>query len=74
MMAKLHSFDWMNLRDSLKTIGAPTTARELGIPRRIIVESLVKAKEIRPNRYTILSKIRLSTEDAEALAEECGVI
>ena len=74
MMAKLHGLDWLSIRDSLRVIGAPTTARELGIDRGVIVKALVKARDIRPERYSILNKLNLTEEAAEDLAEECGVI
>jgi len=74
MMAKLHGLDWRSIRDSLRVIGAPTTARELGISREDVVEALVKAREIRPDRYTILNRVNLTLDAAEALGEECGVI
>jgi glycerol dehydrogenase-like iron-containing ADH family enzyme len=38
------------------------------------VEALVKARDIRPERYTILSKEKLTQENARDLAEDCGVI
>jgi glycerol-1-phosphate dehydrogenase [NAD(P)+] len=74
MMARLHGLDWGGIRESLRTIGAPTTARELGIKEEIVVEALVKARTIRPERYTILNKVKLTKDSAEALAEECEVI
>lgn len=74
MMARLHGLDWEGIRDSLSTLGAPTTASGLGIKREKIVEALVSAQGIRPERYTILSKIRLDRASAEALAVETGVI
>jgi glycerol-1-phosphate dehydrogenase [NAD(P)+] len=73
-MAKLHGLDWKGIRDSLETIGAPTTAKELGIPREIVIEGLTSARAVRPNRYTILNKIHLTPEKAEILAEDTGVI
>lgn len=74
MMANLHGLDWQAIIKSLQVIGAPTTAQELGVSRDILVEALVKARDIRPERYTILNKVNLSRKSAEALAEECGVI
>lgn len=74
MMAKLHGLDWNAIKKSLQVIRAPTTAKELGINRETLVRALVKAREIRPDRYTILNKVKLERESAEALAEDCGVI
>ncbi|TEU08204.1 NAD(P)-dependent glycerol-1-phosphate dehydrogenase [Candidatus Bathyarchaeota archaeon] len=74
MMAKLHGVDWQALKESLRIIGAPTNANELGVEADTIVEALVKAREIRPERYTILSKAKLTHENARDLARECGII
>jgi glycerol-1-phosphate dehydrogenase [NAD(P)+] len=74
MMAKLHGLDWIAIKKTLQTIGAPTTARDLGLSRDIIVEALVKAKDIRSDRYTILNKINLNEESAEELARDCKVL
>jgi glycerol-1-phosphate dehydrogenase [NAD(P)+] len=74
MMAKLHDLDWEKIRDSLRILKAPTTAKELRIDRDSIIKALVTAQSIRPDRYTILSKIILNDSSAEKLAEECGVI
>ena len=54
MMMYLHGGDWQQIRDALRTIGAPTTAAELGIPDQYVIDALVHASEIRPGRYTIL--------------------
>ena len=74
MMAHLHGLDWEKIRVSLEKIGAPTTAATLGIKKEKIIEALVIAQSIRPDRYTILSKITLDKASAEALAVETGVI
>ncbi len=74
MMARLHGLDWEEIRDSLSTIGAPTTAEALGVRRDKIIEALVMAQGVRPDRYTILSKVKLDRASAEALASETGVI
>jgi len=74
MMAKLHGFDWEKIRGSLQTLGAPTTASSLGIKKEKIIKALVMAQGVRPDRYTILSKVPMDRASAEALAVETGVI
>ncbi len=73
MMAYLHKLDWEKFRDALKTIGAPTTAKEIGISPDIIIEALTIAHTIR-DRYTILGANGLSREAAIDLAKKTGVI
>lgn len=73
MMAYLHGEDWKKIRATLKAVGAPTNAKELGIPAKYIVKALTIAHKIRPDRYTVL-KSGLKTEAAERLAKATGVI
>jgi glycerol-1-phosphate dehydrogenase [NAD(P)+] len=74
MMAYLHRINWRMIREKLRKIGSPTTADELGIEPRYIVEALTTAHKIRPERYTILGESGLSKESAERLARVTGVI
>lgn len=74
MMARLHNINWRQIRDTLKLADAPTTAEQLGIERDLIVEALIRAAEIRPDRYTILDERALTRDQAEALAKTTGVI
>ncbi len=74
MMARLHDINWEVVRDALEKLGAPTTAKQLGIKAEKIVEALAMAQSVRPDRYTILSKIKLDKPSANALATETGVI
>ncbi len=73
MMAYLHGEDWIAIKRALRTIGAPTTARELGIPAKYVVKALTIAHRIRPDRYTILNE-GLNRKAAERLATTTGVI
>lgn len=74
MMMYLHGGDWKSIRDSLKIIGAPTDINNIGLTRDDVIQALVKAHEIKPERYTILGFKGLTLEAAEALAENTGVI
>jgi glycerol-1-phosphate dehydrogenase [NAD(P)+] len=74
MMAHLHNLDWERIREALEKLGAPTTAKGLGIKKEKIIQALAMAQGIRPDRYTILSKIRLDKTSAEALALKTGVL
>jgi len=74
MMMYLHGGDWKRLKNALLTIGAPTTARELGVRNEEVVKALVMAHTIRPDRYTILGDNGLTREAAERLATVTGVI
>jgi glycerol-1-phosphate dehydrogenase [NAD(P)+] len=74
MMARLHNIDWRRIKGTLKKVGAPTTAEELGVTPEDVIEALVRAGEIRPDRYTILHERELNKDSAEKLAKTTGVI
>jgi len=73
MMMYLHGGEWEMIRDALEDIGAPTTARQLGIEKELIIEALMKAHTIRPERYTILGNEGLTKEASRHLVETTGV-
>jgi glycerol-1-phosphate dehydrogenase [NAD(P)+] len=74
MMMYLHGGDWKFIRDTLKTIKAPTTANEMGIDPEYIIKALTMAHTIRKDRYTILGDRGLTKDAAEELATVTGVI
>jgi len=74
LMMYLHGGDWKRIREALMTIGAPTSAKELGIEDKYIIEALMKAHDIRPERYTILGDSDLPHEAAVNIAKTTKVI
>jgi glycerol-1-phosphate dehydrogenase [NAD(P)+] len=74
MCAYLHGANWELIRDVLHRIGAPTTAKELGVESGNVVEALTRAHSIRPERYTILGESGLTKAAAEKVASITGVI
>jgi glycerol-1-phosphate dehydrogenase [NAD(P)+] len=74
MMMYLHGGDWEQIRNALKIIGAPTTAKEVNISKKKIIQALMGAQKIRPDRYTILGELGLTEDAAKKLAKITGVI
>src|SRR5438445_625338 len=74
MMMYLHSGNWQEVRDALLAIGAPTTARALGVTDDEVVQALVHAHEVNKERYTILGDEGLTLEAAERLAKITKVV
>ncbi len=74
MMMYLHRGDWEGIRQALLTVGAPATAQALGVTPEEVIESLVRAHEVNPERYTILGDKGLNSEAAERLARVTKVI
>ncbi|MEM0100657.1 MAG: NAD(P)-dependent glycerol-1-phosphate dehydrogenase [Candidatus Methanomethylicaceae archaeon] len=74
MMMYLHGGNWKKIKEVLSKIGAPTTAKELGVSDNQIIEALTMAHTIRPERYTILGERGLTRDAALELAKITGVI
>ncbi len=74
MMARLHGLNWDKIAETLETIGAPTKAKQIRLSEEQVVKALMAAQSLRPDRYTILSKVRLDSRSAFELAKSVGVI
>jgi glycerol-1-phosphate dehydrogenase [NAD(P)+] len=74
MMARLHNMNWRKIKETLEKVGAPTTAEELKVKPEHIVEALIKTRDIRPDRYTILNERNLNRDSARKLAKATEVI
>jgi len=74
MMAYLHGLKWQKIRALLKRVGLPVNASGLGVTDEEIIEALVRAARIRPERYTILGEKGLTREAAARLALRTRVI
>ena len=68
MTMYLHGGDWKSIRQSLIQIGAPTTPEQMKIPDEVVVQALLNAKDIRPERFTILDT-GLTRESAKNLVQ-----
>lgn len=74
MMAYLYKAGWKRIRDTLRMLGAPTSAEELGVEEDEVTRALEMSPQLRTERYTILNKLNLSTVDYERLARTTNVI
>jgi glycerol-1-phosphate dehydrogenase [NAD(P)+] len=74
MIAKLQGQDWKKIIKTLKNVGAPTTAKEIGLKPKILTKALVIAQSLRPERYTILKEVNMSENMALKLAKYTKVL
>jgi len=74
MMAKLQGQDWKKIIKTLKDVGAPTTAKQIGLKADVIIQALIIAQELRPERYTILKEVKMTEKTALNLAKSTKVI
>jgi glycerol-1-phosphate dehydrogenase [NAD(P)+] len=74
LIAKLQGQDWKKIIQMLKNVGAPTTAKEIGLEPEVLAQALTIAQSLRPERYTILSKKKMNTKNAIELATSTGVL
>jgi len=74
MMAKLQGQDWKAIVETLKNVGAPTTAKQIGLKPKVLAKALTIAQSLRPERYTILKEIKMTENKALSLAKSTKVI
>jgi glycerol-1-phosphate dehydrogenase [NAD(P)+] len=74
LSAYLQRANWLQIRSTLKQLGAPTTGKELNADDEDVVKALELAAKIRPERYTILHKINPDHECCEVIAKATGII
>lgn len=74
LVSYLYDAHWKRIRDTLKQLGAPTTAAELHVKDEDVVRALELAASIRPERYTILHKLKLNHEACREIARLTGII
>ena len=74
MIAKLQGKDWKKIVKTLKNVGAPTTAKQIGLNSDVVVQALMIAQDLRPERYTILKEIKMTEKTARNLAKSTKVI
>ena len=74
MMAKLQGQDWKKIAKTLKDVGAPTKAKQIGLEPEHVIEALTIAQKLRPDRYTILQEVKLTKQKARNLAKSTSVI
>jgi len=74
MIAKLQGQDWKKIAKTLKNLGAPTTARQIGLKDEQIIDALVIAQDLRPERYTILKEVEMTERKAMNLAKKTKII
>ena len=74
MIAKLQGQDWRKIVRTLKNVGAPTTAKEIGLRPKILAKALTIAQSLRPERYTILKEVKMTESKALKLAKSTRVL
>ena len=74
MIAKLQGQDWRKIVKTLKSVGAPTTAKEIGLKSEVLAEALTIAQSLRPERYTILKEVDMNENKAINLAKSTKVL
>lgn len=52
----MHGGNWKEIRNTLEYIGAPFKAEQINVSETEMIEAVQGAREMRPDRWTILSK------------------
>ncbi len=73
VMAYFQGINWRKIKELLKKVGAPTSAKELGVPDEIVIKAIAIAHTLR-KRYTILGEGGIDEKAAEKAARIVGII
>jgi glycerol-1-phosphate dehydrogenase [NAD(P)+] len=74
IMSKLYDMDFEKIISVLENVKAPVKANQIKVTEKDIIQSLIMAQDLRPDRYTILSKTKLNKKSAYELAKSVKVI
>ena len=74
LIGKLQGQDWKKIVKTLENVGAPTTANQIGLSEDEVIQALIMAQELRPERYTILKEKKMNVQRARNLAKSVKVI
>ena len=69
MISKLQGQNWKQIVKALKDVGAPTTAKQIGLKSEVLAKALTIAQSLRPERYTILSEVDMTEKKTISLAK-----
>ncbi|HJJ35864.1 MAG TPA: NAD(P)-dependent glycerol-1-phosphate dehydrogenase [Methanocorpusculum sp.] len=64
----LHGGNWQKIKNSLETVGAPITPKQIGLTDEQVVDAVMTAHTIRPDRYTIFDTAIDRKQVEEAVA------
>ncbi len=73
IFACLQGQNWKKIKTTLQELGCPTTAKELDLEQDLLIDALIKSKDIR-ERYTILNQKPLDKELALKVCKTTGVL
>jgi glycerol-1-phosphate dehydrogenase [NAD(P)+] len=74
IMSKLYDMDFEQIISVLENVKAPVKANQIKVSEKDVIQSLIMAQDLRPDRYTILSKTKLNKNSAYELAKSAKVI
>ena len=69
----LQEGDWKKIRDIMKNMNIPTTAKELNIDREVMIKALVNSKHVR-DRYTVLNRYEIDEKKSKEILEKVGIL
>ena len=74
LMTALRGEDYTALRDGMARLGLALSGRDAGIGDDEVIEGMLRARETRPDRYTLLDEVAVDRRRAVEIARATGVI
>lgn len=74
LMSKLQENNWESITEALKYLHLPINNKQLGIDKKVIIKAILHSNKIRPDRYTVLNRVKMDQEKAINLARSANII
>lgn len=73
IMSYIQGKDYELIRKTMEVLNLPKNYEEIGIPKEILLNALVKARKMR-RRYTILDEVKIGKNEAEKILKKLKII
>ncbi len=72
-IAYLYGMNWKKIKDKMYQVGLPVAFSDIGITRKEVLDAVIMAPTLRPERYTILHKLKLTKDDVLKILDEINI-
>ncbi len=73
IIAYLYGMNWKKIKAKMQEVGLPVTFSQIGIKKEEVLEAVIMAPMLRPERYTILHKLNLTKDEVSNILDEINI-
>ena len=72
-IAYLYGINWRKIKSKIQEASLPSSFSQIGIKREEVVDAVLMAPSLRPERYTILHKLNLTKDTINNILDEINI-